>query len=63
MASGASSLRMARLAEGLTLDELSRKVGCHFAHLSRIERGERWPSVELAYRLAEWFAQSEKGTR
>ena len=40
-------LRAWREAEGLTLDELSARVGCSTSALSLIERGKRKPGYEM----------------
>jgi transcriptional regulator with XRE-family HTH domain len=40
-------LRAAREARGLTLDQLSASVGVSKAHLSRLESGDRHPSVGI----------------
>ena len=40
-------LRAAREARGLTLDQLSASVGVSKAHLSRLESGDRQPSVGI----------------
>ena len=45
-------LRAAREARGLTLDQLSASTGISKAHLSRLESGERQPSVGILVELA-----------
>ena len=45
-------LRAAREARGLTLDQLSASTGVSKAHLSRLESGERQPSVGILVELA-----------
>jgi transcriptional regulator with XRE-family HTH domain len=45
-------LRAAREARGLTLDQLSAATGVSKAHLSRLESGERQPSVGILVELA-----------
>jgi transcriptional regulator with XRE-family HTH domain len=45
-------LRAAREAKGLTLQQLAREAGSGFAAISKIERGDRQPSLDLALRLA-----------
>jgi transcriptional regulator with XRE-family HTH domain len=45
-------LRAAREARGLTLDQLSASAGVSKAHLSRLESGERQPSVGILVELA-----------
>ena len=51
-------LRAAREGRGLTLDQLSAATGVSKAHLSRLESGERQPSVGILVELA-----SALGTR
>lgn len=48
-----SRLRLARLKYGLTLDQVARASGVTPSHLSRIERGEKIPSVGTLMRLAK----------
>ena len=45
-------LRAAREDRGLTLDQLSASTGVSKAHLSRLESGERQPSVGILVELA-----------
>jgi transcriptional regulator with XRE-family HTH domain len=45
-------LRAAREGLGLTLDQLSASVGVSKAHLSRLESGDRQPSVGILVELA-----------
>jgi len=45
-------LRAAREARGLTLDQLSTSVGVSKAHLSRLESGDRQPSVGILVEVA-----------
>jgi transcriptional regulator with XRE-family HTH domain len=45
-------LRAAREERGLTLDQLSAATGVSKAHLSRLESGERQPSVGILVELA-----------
>jgi transcriptional regulator with XRE-family HTH domain len=45
-------IRAWRTARNVGLRELARRVECDPAHLSRIERGLKRPSVELLYRVA-----------
>ena len=45
-------LRAAREARGLTLDQMSAATGVSKAHLSRLESGERQPSVGILVELA-----------
>jgi transcriptional regulator with XRE-family HTH domain len=46
-----TAIKRARLAKGMTLESLGDAVGVSLAFLSRIERGERQPSEDLASRL------------
>jgi ribosome-binding protein aMBF1 (putative translation factor) len=46
------TLRAVRLARGMSLAETARRAGMDPAHLSRVERGERQPSVDALARLA-----------
>lgn len=50
-------LRIAALRQrgGLTLDQLSEQAGVSKGHLSRIERGQKSPSIALLLRLAGVF--------
>jgi transcriptional regulator with XRE-family HTH domain len=45
-------LRTVRQAQALSLREVSRRAGIDAAHLSRIERGESSPSVDVLARVA-----------
>jgi transcriptional regulator with XRE-family HTH domain len=45
-------LRAAREARGLTLEQVSESAGVSKAHLSRLESGERQPSVGILVELA-----------
>ena len=45
-------LRAARETRGLTLDQLSSSTGVSKAHLSRLESGERQPSIGILVDLA-----------
>jgi transcriptional regulator with XRE-family HTH domain len=51
-----SALRIARLSRRQTLDDAALLTGADPSLLSRIERGLRQPSPELAKRLAELYA-------
>jgi transcriptional regulator with XRE-family HTH domain len=46
-------LREARLAKGLGFKRLARRAGVDRAHLSRVERGLRMPSVAVAELVAK----------
>lgn len=48
----ASRIRQLRKDRGLTLAQASAKVGTDAGNLSRVERGEQSPSIELARKLA-----------
>src|ERR1700722_16695645 len=48
----AESLREERLRAGLPLDELARRSDLSIAHLSRLESGDRQPSVAALFSLA-----------
>lgn len=50
-----SPLRKLRKSHGLTLSHVATGVKIDPATLSRIERGEQVPSVELAERLVHFF--------
>jgi transcriptional regulator with XRE-family HTH domain len=50
---GIPTLRAVRIARGMTLEETARRAGVDPAHLSRVERGERQPSVNALARIAE----------
>ncbi|GAA0969925.1 hypothetical protein GCM10009555_017950 [Acrocarpospora macrocephala] len=47
-----SRLREARLQQGLSLRRTASLAGIDMAHLSRVERGQAMPSVDVLYRLA-----------
>ena len=51
-----SPLKRARLAHGLTLEQVATAVGIDTGNLSRIERGAQVPSVARTARLAKFFA-------
>lgn len=63
-----SRIHSLRLRRGLTLETLSEKVGVHKGHLSRIERGEKTPSVgtltaiaaALEVEMAELFGEKSQ---
>jgi transcriptional regulator with XRE-family HTH domain len=46
-------LRAVRIAHGWGLRETAKRAGISPAHLSKVERGERQPSVDVLARLAE----------
>jgi len=43
----------ARLAAGLSQKQLAECIGATQPAVARLERGERWPSVETLHRLAK----------
>jgi transcriptional regulator with XRE-family HTH domain len=44
-------LRLVREAQGRSLRDVAKEAGIDHAHLSRVERGLRVPSVQLLVRL------------
>lgn len=46
-------IRRLRLERGWTQSKLAEFAETDQAHLARVERGERWPSVPLLFRLAD----------
>ena len=51
-----SKLRLARKAMGLSAKEASRHIGCNYAVLLRIERGDQlYVSCELKRNIADFF--------
>lgn len=50
-----SKLRIFRKARGLSQAQVAKEVGVKKPMISRIERGERVPSMRLATRLSELF--------
>ncbi|MFO0546861.1 MAG: helix-turn-helix domain-containing protein [Polyangiaceae bacterium] len=49
----ASRLRSVRKRKGMTIETLAAQAGIHKAHLSRIERGEKTPSLGTLMALAK----------
>ncbi|WP_409522548.1 helix-turn-helix domain-containing protein [Nitrincola sp. MINF-07-Sa-05] len=47
-----NALKILRTKKGLTLQQLAEKTGSYVGNLSRIERGESKPSLDLLYRIA-----------
>jgi transcriptional regulator with XRE-family HTH domain len=45
-------LKRARMRRKLTQAKLAKKVGVHVITISRLERGDRQPSMALLHRLA-----------
>jgi len=54
----AGRLRQVRLDRGLTLTQLAQQTGISVAHLSRIEKGERQPSIGSLLQLARAYGLS-----
>lgn len=50
-----SKLREKRIERGLTLIEVSRQIHTDVGNLSRIERGQQFPSPPLAIRLCRLY--------
>lgn len=48
-----SQIALVRNARGMTPDELARLAGISPTHLSRIERGEYMPRIDIIARIAE----------
>jgi len=46
-------IRELRTEHRFTQSYLAERAGMDQAHLARVERGERWPSVPLLFRLAD----------
>jgi transcriptional regulator with XRE-family HTH domain len=46
------AVRCIREAKGLKLDVLATRAGIHFGYLSRVERGQRNPTVEKIAAIA-----------
>jgi transcriptional regulator with XRE-family HTH domain len=53
------TLRAVRIARGMSLRETARRARIDPAHLSRVERGERQPSIDALARLAEALGLDE----
>ncbi|GAB5047575.1 hypothetical protein TdN_19670 [Thermodesulfovibrio sp. TK110] len=53
-------IRELRLEKGLNLQELAKKVGVNYVHISYIEKGLRIPSEELLVQLAKVLAKDAK---
>jgi transcriptional regulator with XRE-family HTH domain len=54
----AGRLRQVRQDRGLTLTQLAQATGISIAHLSRIEKGERQPSIGSLLQLARAYGTS-----
>lgn len=50
-----SPLKRARLARGLTLEQVASAVGIDTGNLSRIERGAQVPSVKRTDALVKYY--------
>ncbi len=46
-------IRLLRERAGLSVEDVAWEIGIHKSHLSRVERGERTPSLELLFSLAK----------
>jgi len=55
LAAIATRVRALRLEGGLRLADVARLSGLSEAHLSRVEQGERWPSVQVLLTLASVY--------
>ena len=53
MSDFASRLKQLRTQRGLSQTELAKKVGVHYNHIGRYERGQSKPAAETLTRLAE----------
>lgn len=52
-------LRLVRIANGYSLEELAEKTGVNFSYISRIEKGERIPGPRLRQALSEVLNKPE----
>lgn len=50
-----SYLRKARTDRGLTAKQVAKAIGIEEEHMTRIERGVRNPSLDVALRLEEFY--------
>jgi transcriptional regulator with XRE-family HTH domain len=48
-------LRETRIRHGLTLNEVAERTGISVTHMSRLERGQRQPSIGVLRQLAELY--------
>jgi transcriptional regulator with XRE-family HTH domain len=55
MKDAGTKIRELRLKHKLSLQELGDKINFNYSNLSKIERGERKPTLELLENLAEFF--------
>jgi len=53
-----SKLREKRIEKGLTLTQVARQVRTDVGNLSRIERGQQFPSPPLAVRLSRAYGMA-----
>lgn len=51
-------LKQARLKAGLSQIQLAEKIGLSEKHVSNIERGQNFPSLDTFFRLCEVFSLS-----
>ena len=51
-------LRQLRLKKNMTLRELASKIGVTLAYISQIEKGQKTPSLHIAFKLANFFGVS-----
>ena len=49
-------MKKARIAKGLTLQEVAKRVDSDTGNISRIERGKQTPSKELVTKLVGLFS-------
>ena len=47
------NLKKIRISKSTSQDELAKKIGIHPVQLSRYERGQTAPSIEVVYKIAE----------
>jgi len=50
-----NNIRILRAKNDITQDKLAEKVGASRQTISAIERGRYNPSIELAFKIAEYF--------
>lgn len=53
-----SNIKLLRVKHNLTQKELAVAVGIERTALTRIERGERLPSLEIAYKISSCFGKT-----
>jgi transcriptional regulator with XRE-family HTH domain len=59
VSAASTPLRAARLAAGLSLTEVARRVPMNLGHLSKVERGLEGLSIGSLHRLAEVLGLSD----